>query len=304
MLEKDTVKSIVTTTIHRPTEALRRFAAMKGWTLIVIGDKKTPLDWYIPGAIYVTPENQDSYDHKLSEAIGWNCVQRRNFGLLLAKGSDIVAIVDDDNIPYEGWGENLMIGQETSVNYYTTDLPAFDPVGATNYTELWHRGFPLELLPKRDYTNKQRICITPDVQADFWDGDPDIDAVCRMEYAPECVFQKRYFPIASNAISPFNSQNTFISGKFLKDYFMFPETGRMNDIWASYYVQAKGACVVYGEASVRQHRNEHDVIEDMKQEYIGYEHNLEIVKALCPTTILSFLSHQALQAFELYQKHF
>jgi hypothetical protein len=26
----------------------------------------------------------------------------------------------------------------------------------------------------------------------------------------------------------------------IKDYFLYPHVGRMDDIWASYYVQAKG----------------------------------------------------------------
>jgi hypothetical protein len=299
---------IVTTTINPPTEAMRKFAALPDWTLVVIGDKKTPPDWQIPRAIYVGPAEQEAYDRALSDAIGWNCIQRRNFGLLWAHdlGADIVAVVDDDNIPYEGWGQNLMIGREVSFNYYTTDLPVFDPVGATNYGHLWHRGFPLQLLPKRDYSRVEPRTMTPDVQADFWNGDPDIDAFCRMEHAPECTFEERFFPLAGSAMSPFNSQNTFLAGKLLKDYFLFPKVGRMDDIWASYYVQAKGAQVVYGKPSVYQQRNVHDLVRDMRQEYLGYEHNLAIVKALPdnPDALLGFLPPDAVRAFELYRQHF
>jgi len=42
--------------------------------------------------------------------------------------------------------------------------------------------------------------------ADFWNGDPDIDAICRMEHAPVCEFDEACFPIASNNPVPFNSQ--------------------------------------------------------------------------------------------------
>jgi hypothetical protein len=79
-----------------------------------------------------------------------------------------------------------------------------------------------------------------DVQVDFWNGEPDIDAVCRMEHAPECDFDPDVFPIASNRPSPFDSQNTFFTGAMIKDYFLYPHVGPMDDIWASYYVQAKG----------------------------------------------------------------
>ncbi|MCH7990974.1 MAG: hypothetical protein IIC35_00975 [Gemmatimonadetes bacterium] len=50
---------IVTTTINAPTEALRKFAAIPDWELVVIGDKKTPDDFHIDGATYVTPDDQD-----------------------------------------------------------------------------------------------------------------------------------------------------------------------------------------------------------------------------------------------------
>ena len=301
-------KIIATTTINPPTEAIKKFEAMTDWELVVIGDLKTPKDYKLSRGTYVTPEMQEKYDKELSDAIGWNCIQRRNFALLWAHDmhADIVAVVDDDNIPYEGWGNDLMIGKETEVNYYTTDLPAFDPVGATNHKHIWHRGFPLQLLPKRDYSKKEKKKITPDVQADFWNGDPDIDAICRMEHAPECNFDAKCFPIASPKLSPFNSQNTFLSAKWLKDYFLFPHVGRMDDIWASYYVEAKGCVVAYNKASVYQARNVHDLVKDMKAEYVGYENNLKIVNELPsnPDAILNYLPERSQLAFKLYQKHF
>ncbi len=301
-------KVIVTTTINPPTEAIRKFEAMKDWELVVIGDLKTPKDYKLNRGVYVTPEEQEKYDKDFSDAVGWNCIQRRNFGLLWANDmkADIVAVVDDDNIPFEGWGENLLLGKDTEVNYYETDLPAFDPVGATNHSHIWHRGYPLQLLPKRDYSRKSKKKINPDVQADFWNGDPDIDAVCRMEHAPDCKFDEKYFPIASNKLSPFNSQNTFLKGTVLKDYFLFPHVGRMDDIWASYYVEAKGFKVVYGKASVFQARNVHDLVRDMKQEYVGYENNLKIVNELPanPEAILNYLPERSKLAFDLYRKHF
>jgi hypothetical protein len=301
-------KVIVTTTINPPTEAIDAFQAMPDWELVVIGDKKTPRDYRLSRGIYVTPEEQEKYDPALSEAIGWNCIQRRILGLLWAHDmkADVVAVVDDDNIPLQGWGANLLVGTEAEVNYYETDLPAFDPVGATNHAHLWHRGYPLQLLPKRRYDRKSRRKIQVDVQADFWNGDPDIDAVCRMEHAPECDFDPGRFPMAANKMGPFNSQNTFLRGALLRDYFLFPHVGRMDDIWASYYLQAKGAKVVYNKASVYQKRNVHDLIRDMRQEYVGYEHNLQIVESLArePESILNYLPDRSAQAFQLYRRHF
>jgi hypothetical protein len=300
-------KVIVTTTINPPTEAIEKFQEMRDWDLVVIGDRKTPA-YHLDRGTYVSPEEQEKYDPALSDAIGWNSIQRRNIGLLWAHDmkADIVAVVDDDNIPLPGWGTNLLVGKKVETNYYETDLPAFDAVGATNYPQLWHRGYPLQLLPKRNYTNKSRKTVTVDIQADFWNGDPDIDAICRMEHAPECEFDAAPFPIASNKMGPFNSQNTFLSGHCIKDYFMFPHVGRMDDIWAAYYMQAKGYRVVWNKASVYQQRNVHDLVRDMQQEYCGYENNLKLVKsvALDPESITQYLPGRASWAFSLYKKHF
>jgi len=301
-------KVIATTTINPPTEAILKFDAMKDWTLVVIGDKKTPPGYKLERGIYVSPEEQEAYDKPLSDAIGWNCIQRRNLGLLWAKdmNADIVAVIDDDNIPLDGWGENVTVGQELEVNYYETDLPAFDPVGATNHGKIWHRGFPLQLLAKRDYSRKSRKTVKVDVQADFWNGDPDIDAICRMEHAPECNFQPEHFPIAANKMGPFNSQNTFLSSACLKDYFLFPYVGRMDDIWAAYYLQAHGYRAVWTKASVFQARNVHDLTRDMLQEYCGYEGNLKLVTDLAqdPESIRAYLPGRSNWAFDLYRRHF
>ncbi|WP_109486756.1 hypothetical protein [Occallatibacter savannae] len=300
-------KVIVTTTINPPTEAIRKFDSMPDWHLIVAGDRKTP-EYRLERGTYLSPEDQEKYDPLLSEAIGWNSIQRRNFAFLAAHDmhADIIALVDDDNIPFEGWGQNLLIGREVEVNYYETDLDAFDPVGATNHPHLWHRGYPIQLIPRRDYYHRTRRTVTPDVQADFWNGDPDVDAICRLEHAPECKFDDSFFPMAANKPGPFNSQNTFLAGHCLKDYMVFPHVGRMDDIWPSYYFQARGYQVIWNKASVYQARNEHDLVRDMQQEYIGYENNLNLVRSVArdPESITRFIPGRTAWAFSLYRRHF
>ena len=243
------MKVIVTTTIYPPTKAIKLFDEMKDWRLVVVGDRKTPQDYRLDRGTYVSPRDQERYDKVLSDAIGWDCIQRRNFGLLWAYdlGAEVVALVDDDNIPYDAWGQDLMVGRQVEVNYYETPLPAFDPVGATNMSHLWHRGFPLQLLSKRTSSHPSKKVVNPYIQADFWNGDPDIDAFCRMEHAPECNFEPNCFPMASNKMAPFDSQNTFLLRTCSKHYFLYPHVGRMDDIWASYYVQAKGMLPVVRE---------------------------------------------------------
>jgi hypothetical protein len=298
-------KFIVTTTISEPTEATIKFASLNDWTLVVVGDTKTPHESYraLKNVIYLSPEDQEKLSKTLSDSIGWRSIRRRNLGLLFAyrEGADIVATVDDDNIPYDSWGKNLLVGNEVEVNVYDTSLPVFDPLFATNCQDLWHRGFPIQLVPDRDkiFIGKKTVkCL---VQADFWDGDPDIDAICRITKRPEVKF-RRFHPFVSTKISPFNSQNTFLDRSVLPWYMMIPHVGRMDDIWGSYYLQQQikrdDPYVVYCQPSVYQARNEHDLIKDFDQELLGYRFNLKLISEGVETV----LPDEARKALEIYLK--
>lgn len=278
-------KYIVTTTINPPTLATIKYSRMEDWTLIVVGDKKTPHEEYERlDCIYLSPEEQEKKYPDLSEAIGWNSIQRRNIGFVEAYnlGADIVATVDDDNIPYENWGKNVVVGELTEIDFYTTDLGVFDPLSATEHTNIWHRGYPIELVPMRSAVQyggklKRRVLV----QADLWDGDPDIDAMARLSQRPIVKFDKIQGPYGSTSISPFNSQNTFLAREVIPYYSVFPYVGRMDDIWGSYVLQHHFPnSVCYNKASVYQDRNVQDLVTNLENEIIGYRHTGNLVRSL------------------------
>ncbi|NQU74178.1 MAG: hypothetical protein HQ547_05665 [Candidatus Omnitrophica bacterium] len=304
-------KIITTTTTQYPTDALEKFDNLEDWTLIVVGDKKTPKDFKLKNGIYISPDDQEKYNKNLSDLIGWNTHARRNFGHLWARDmrADIVASVDDDNIPLDNWGKDLLVGREVEVHYYENDTEAFDPIGATNYPHLWHRGFPVQLVYERNYSKITKKVLKVDIQADFWNGDPDIDAICRMIYAPLCKFNDNNFPMASNKVGPFGSQNIFFTKELLPYYFFLPHIslfGRMGDIWISFHIQALGYNVVYCKPSVYQKRNPHNLTTDMKDEFIGYERNIDIVKSMNNGTYQykNWWSEGTCKAYEEYMKCF
>jgi hypothetical protein len=297
---------IVTTTINPPTEAIARFDELPDWHLIVIGDRKTPSGYRLRRGRYVTPEEQERRFPRLSALLGWNCIQRRNIGFLLAleMGADIVASVDDDNVPYPEWGQGLMIGRRQRLRSYRCGAAAFDPVGATNHGQLWHRGFPIQLVSTRDYSQHEERTETVRIQADFWDGDPDVDAVCRMLHRPACRFDPDRFPFTSPAFAPFNSQNTFLDAHLLPDYFMVPGVGRMDDIWGAYYLQATtGVRPVFARPSVEQRRNQHDLTRDFSAEVAGYENTHQLLEDIGrdPRTLFAYLPGAAVAAFLEYR---
>ena len=299
-------KFIVTTTINSPTKATRKFAEKKDWTLIVVGDTKTPHQEYKDiNCVYLSPSIQETIYKELSDTIGWKSIQRRNIGFLFAyqQGADIIATVDDDNIPYDDWGENLLVGQEVECDLYEPEEIAFDPLSITNTPEVWHRGYPIELLQRRhrvEYKGKVRRKVL--VQADLWDGDPDIDAMARLSLKPIVKYNIQK-PFCSNKISPFNSQNTFLSREVIPFYTVLPHVGRMDDIWGSYIMQYYFPnSVVYNKASVYQDRNVQDLITNLENEIIGYRNTLSLIKNL--DNYNSYLPEKTQEFFKTYQSCF
>lgn len=295
-------KFIVTTTIQPPTEATIKYSEMDGWELVVVGDKKTPHQAYKElNCIYLHPEEQENLNKDLSDSIGWNCIQRRNMGFLFTylNGADVMATVDDDNIPYDFWGEDLYIDKELDVIIYESENGYFDPLSATKHNDLWHRGYPIEMVPTKNRIKtigfeKRKVLV----QADLWNGDPDIDAICRLSKQPEVEFEIKE-PFASNQTSPFNSQNTFISREVIPYYMMYPNVGRMDDIWASYTVQKQFPnSVIYNKASVYQKRNEHDIVLDLEREIIGYRNTLLLLENKYE------IPEDVKKSFEIYQNSF
>ncbi len=322
-------KAIVTTTINAPTEAILKFveiAERDDWTLYIAGDLKTPHEPYyeLSGAsdhvVYLHPDTQDQMACKLSELIGWNCIQRRNFAMLAAyeDGADILALIDDDNKGLDNWGKDILVGEEATVDCFSSEgLDAFDPL--LIQSGIWHRGFPVQLIG--DFIKiepaSRPVTITPLVQANMWAGEPDVDAICRIAHGGSCAGEKltpwnlfysesSYF--TCDTYSPWNSQNTIISREILPTYFLFPGIGRLDDIFAAYITERMFPnSVIYGPETVIQDRNVHDLVKDLEAEMIGYKHTLDLIHWLKENNPLKdafpgWFPNRALEAWREWMK--
>lgn len=302
---------IVTTTIHSVSEATLKFCNKKEWGVVIVGDNKTPhreyymLEKEFSNVTYLSPGDQEKLYKELSHIIGWNTVERRNIGFVHAYnlGAQIIASVDDDNIPYENWGQELLVNKEIDVDQYISNIEVFDPLSVTNYPYLWHRGFPIEYIEKRSdvyYYGKVKRKVL--VQADLWDGDPDIDAVARISFKPNVMFNIKE-PYCSNVMSPFNSQNTFLSRDVFPHYAVLPFIGRMEDIWGSYLLQYRMPnSVIYNKSSVKQIRNKQSLVTNLEDEMIGYKNTLNFIKSLNEPN--KYLPIKTQYFYEIYKKTF
>jgi hypothetical protein len=302
-------KIIVTTTISPPTEATHKYLQMKGWDMIVVGDLKTPHEEYsklereYPQLHYLHPEEQESRYKELSDAIGWNKIMRRNIGFCEAfvQGAQIIATVDDDNIPYDEWGREVYVGREIVIDCWKADNGVFDPLSVTTASYMWHRGYPSELIPTRNNIKYMgRVKRKIHVQADLWDGVPDVDAMNRIIYNPRIKLHVDV-PFCSTDISPFNSQNTFLSREVLPYYMVLPHAGRMDDIWGGYLLQKRFPnSVMYGKPTVYQERYEphHRNMKDLRDETMGYENTLKFIKGEYA------LPADSQNAYDIYRRFF
>lgn len=305
-------KVIVCTSINPPTEAIRQFDELTDWTLVVVGDRKSPRHYTLEHGVYLSCEDQEKYVPQFSSELGWDKVERRMIGFIYANNelnADVVATVDDDNIPNNDWGQDIYVGTTIRAIEHQTEAMAFDPLSVTKHADIWHRGFPIELINDRVMVSESIIHADFDIQANLWNGDPDIYAMTRIEKAPHCEFDSGLQPYCSNRVSPFNSQNTLITRRALPYYFFPPEAnryGRVSDIWAGYHVLAQGFKVVYAKPTVFHERNEHDLQRDHQDELPLYQHGLDMVTEIEAGTYNNekYWSKKDMALYALYRQAF
>jgi hypothetical protein len=309
-------KFIVITTINRPTGVIEKLIKNPDWRLIIVGDKRTPHEDYLSleracRIQYVTPEYQENTYPELSAAIGWNTSSRRCFGFIEAynQGCDVLALLDDDNFVNASWGKDIIVGKETEVDYYETSNKVFEPLAVTNVNHIWHRGYPFDLVRKRfDYTREGTIKTRILVQANLWNGNPDIDAMQRILFNEweEVYFDVKNYYTSNAPYNPFNSQNTILAREVIPYFMLLPHLERIDDIWGSYLAQSylyKGKPIVaYGPPTVYQERNEHDLFKDFDDEIYAYQNGPEFIKNVSAKSPI--LPEQTQKCFELYRRYF
>jgi hypothetical protein len=282
--------SVVVTSIAQPNKALQQLAQScteRGHHFIVIGDQASPSDFHIDGCDFYSLKRQKEIDLKFAQICPQKHYARKNIGYLIAirNGAPIIIETDDDNIPYQQfWDQRRQIH----------NVPVVENCGWVNvyryFTQqnIWPRGFPLEHTQKQvpPYESLNTMDINCPIQQGLADDNPDIDAIYRLILPlPQTFSKNRRVALTNGSWCPFNSQNTTwwpdaFELLYLPSYCSF----RMTDTWRSFIAQAiaslNGWAVLFHEPTMRQERNEHNLLHDFKDEIPGYLHNSEICQAL------------------------
>lgn len=281
-------KYIIITTINYPTDSVKKIASNhRDWNFIVVGDKKTPLDWNWEGVQFLNVQDQLALSSAFAKECRFNHYVRKNIGYLKAiqEGAKVIAETDDDNIPYDSFLSSV----DECVEGYPVKKSGWENV-YTHFTDtkIWPRGFPLECI-NDSLSNKsplgEKSTFDCPIQQYLADGDPDVDAIYRLTTQAETKFRPNTVILKDGTFCPFNSQNTIWWASaypllYLPSFVSF----RMTDIWRSLIAQIclykQGKNLAFREATVFQVRNQHSLILDFKDEVPGYLNNTRIMELL------------------------
>ena len=96
---------IIITSINHPTEAIKAFAKLDNFELIVVGDLKSPENWKLDNVKFLNVNDQKNTPYKLAKMLPYNHYCRKMLGYLEAFSNMPNKIIDtdDDNIPKIDW---------------------------------------------------------------------------------------------------------------------------------------------------------------------------------------------------------
>lgn len=282
--------ALILTSIHPPTIAVQLFSKLRKWNVLVIGDLKSPDDWYCPGVQFVSAVQQQTLPFKIVRVLPWNHYARKMIGYLIAArdGASLLAESDDDNFPEDNWTFPSMDGDydqvpkgKDIVNIYTL----------FSHQTIWPRGFPLTRITAPESVIDPSTLTTQAAQIGIWQGlvddDPDVDALYRLTSNKPCRFEQRApVVLPCGTFSPFNSQNTVFCRELLPLMYLPALVNfRVTDILRSYVAQpilwAAGYRLGFVSPTVHQVRNTHDLKADFTSElplYMDVERILELVR--------------------------
>lgn len=304
--------AIVTTTINVPVLLAKYIDDVKKHKrdcfFVVIGDKKTPPEakTYCEQLgkkkgvemIFMDVADQEVYLKRFPELaahIPWNCIMRRNIGILHAyeKGAETIITIDDDNFFLSKDFAGLhTVGARKKLDVIASHTKWFNVCSFLKEEfgrEFYHRGFAPEKRHVKEKLTSSKKEMKVVVNAGFWLGDPDVDALTRLYYHSKPITavdykRKNNFTLAKGTWSPFNSQNTSLAREVIPAYFLSPMVGRYDDIWGSYVLKKitdhLGDAVTFGFPIVDQKRNPHNYWKDLAMEWDGMDLTSRFVNAL------------------------
>ncbi len=309
----------VVTTIQSPTKALIRLSEMateRKEALFLVGDKKTPLNFSLPGANYLSTAQQESLDFHITNHLPWNSYTRKLLGYLSAAkaGHKFIRETDDDNLPLDSYFFDFP--QELIVRVPKITGHWLNPYMFFSDDYIWPRGFPIELVEedRRNSPELTKSFLTTSISnvgvvQGLADGAPDVDALYRLvvNNSDDFKFQSGIpVMVPRSTYAPFNSQVTTWNVKLLPLMYL-PQTCtfRMTDIWRSYIathlLHLSGYEIIFLGSLAFQDRNAHNLLKDFSDEIPGYEGNARFIIEMQKIPLMGGVENFGKDLISIYQ---
>ena len=286
----------VITTIAKPTDCVINLEKKTRSTngLIVIGDKKGPVEYNLPNTEFYSLESQLKMDFEMASKLPIAHYSRKNLGYLLAiqSGEECIYETDDDNEP----NNHFQIRTKETVAVVLKNKSWTNVYRHFSKENIWPRGFLLDRISQKDslplHDGMKRL-ITAPIQQGLADVSPDVDAIWRLTQDREFYFDRNEsIALGQGQWCPFNTQSTWWwEEAFPLLYLPSNCSFRMTDIWKSFIAQRclweLGYPMVFHAAEVNQDRNIHNLMRDFESEVSGYTQNEKLTNVLEKSKLLS-----------------
>ncbi|KAK7267308.1 hypothetical protein RIF29_19978 [Crotalaria pallida] len=147
---------IVVSVSSYPSDSLRNLVRIKGWQVLAIGNSRTPSDWELKGAIFLSLEQQANLGFRVVDYLPYDSYVRKTVGYLFAIQHGATKIFDFDDrgdvidgdlgkhFDVELTGEGAR--QEVVLQYSHDNLnrTIVNPYIHFGQRSVWPRGLPLE----------------------------------------------------------------------------------------------------------------------------------------------------------------
>ena len=173
-----------------PSDSLRKLVRIKGWQVLAIGNSKTPLDWSLKGAIFLSLEEQASLNFRVLDHLPYDSHVRKSVGYLFAVQHGAKAIFDADNraeVIGSDLGKhfdlklnNVDVMQERILQYNlkNPNRTVVNPYVHFGQRSVWPRGLPLENVGEVWHEEFYNVVFggTQYIQQGLSNGLPDVDS--------------------------------------------------------------------------------------------------------------------------------
>ena len=182
---------IVISVSNYPSDSIRKLVKTKGWQVLAVGNSRTPKNWELKGAIFLSLEDQANLGFRVLDHLPYDSYVRKTVGYLFAIQHGAKMIFDaDDRADIIGGDlgkhfdlklSNVDVMQERILQYSrkNPNRTVVNPYTHFGQRSVWPRGLPLENVGEvghEEYYNEVFGGMQY-IQQGLSNGLPDVDSV-------------------------------------------------------------------------------------------------------------------------------